>query len=271
MLIGFEGTGWTGENDLRNYKGPKGGRSFVHMVICRSKSRLSKYIPGPNVGGTNCSKILDKALDYYFDNKDKIKNDKLSLVGYSRGAYLAMCFAKVLFTFNEEVFYMGLFDSVSRDVTINDSKRRAYGIPMNVRHCFHAYRSPTIGSRKWTMDYFGQKWESGEELKTKIELPGSHAAIGGFPNEAGPGDGPSHLQGDPNYINKFHPQKEATAWWEAGNYISKYAVHFDILHTSLVNGKPDGYLEDKSAWYKAQPPNIKPSDYWNGEYGKPKM
>lgn len=194
-----------------------------------------------------------------------------------------MCFAKFLQLNDYTVHFLGLFDAVSHDAGV-EAIIKTLTIPMNVECCYHVYRSPGIGSRNTTMNSpanknaIGKKWENGNELMMPIpfgkfetsggylfELPGSHAAMGGFPDEKGPGDGPIIGQGDPNSINMFHPNKEVTAWWLGGNILSSVAVAKGVLRDSLVpQTKPIGFLENSSDdWYRSQPSNLKsiPKEY----------
>ena len=126
MFFGFEGTGmqkWGGTspaglNDLSQTS------SFVWQFHQKSSSPagLKRYFPGPNVQGSNCDDILDQAKDHYRELKRKFgssfENQKITIVGYSRGAYMALCFAKFLEINFKSVYFLGLFDVVSRDLLL---------------------------------------------------------------------------------------------------------------------------------------------------------
>lgn len=260
MLLAFEGTGmqpWGGTsswgvNDWSNSK------SFVwnFFQYSTSPSGLKKYFPGPNIQGSNCDDILDDAKNWYRERKNSFGpafyNQKIVLVGYSRGSYMAMCFAKFLQINNRKVHFMGLFDAVSRDLSV-EAIISTTKIPTNVENCFHAARSPIIGSRNVTMDQVGIFWESGSALTTRVELPGSHGALGGFPNEAGMLDSPNPGQGSANDSGKFDSRKEITAAWEAGNHISAPAMQKGLLSKRLVDAaKPKEWLP-REEWYKPKP------------------
>jgi hypothetical protein len=272
MFLGFEGTGKVKREDLRNYRGkeipyPAPYKkefcgSFVAKAIRRSNIAPCKYYPGPDVVGALDDDILNEAKKDFVDYKAKvgeaaINSSKICLIGYSRGAFLAMCFAKYLHINGYRVHFLGLFDAVSRDSSV-EGIIRATEIPMNVDNCVHVFRSPKIGSRNVSMNSIGHKWEDGKDLNANeiYELPGSHAAMGGFPNESGVGDSPFPAQADPNNFSKFNSNKEVTAWWEAGNFISTAAIKLKVLRLPLVpDTKPKGYLANTADWYK---PNAMP-------------
>ena len=252
MLFGFEGTGmqkWGGTsswgvNDL------SGTGSFVWKFVNTTTDPIAKYYSGPNVQGSNCDDILRLAKDDYRDLKRSGRINEstpIYLVGYSRGAYMAMCFAKFLDINGVKVNFLGMFDAVSRDSSVEDIIAMRV-VPNNVRDCYHAARSPIIGSRSISMDRAGKLYEDGRKVNRE-EFPGSHAAMGGFPNDSGTGDGPNPGQGNPSKPAEFHPRKEITAWWEVGNAMSTAAAKHNLLKRRLVgNTKPHGYLE-RRFWY----------------------
>lgn len=274
MFFGFEGTGmqiWGGTsswgvNDWSNTT------SFVWKFYQKSSSPdgLKRYFPGPNAQGSNCDDILNQAKDHYRELKrtfgSAINNQKITIVGYSRGAYMAMCFAKFFELNGHPIYFLGLFDAVSQDLSV-EAIISTLKVPMNVETCYHAARSPIIGSRSLTMDRAGQHWENGNKLETRKEFPGSHAAMGGFPNQAGLGDGPNVGFGDPKDQRLFDRRKEITAWWEVGNHISVPAMKKGVLKSSLVDVKPKNWLPE-SEWYKPtnSTPAFNPAKY--AQYGK---
>lgn len=274
MLLAFEGTGtqvWGGTsswgvNDWTD------STSFVWKFyqLSTAPAGIKKYFPGPNIQGSNCDDILNQAKDFYREVKrtygsDAVNKLKISLVGYSRGAYMAMCFAKFLQINGVPVHFLGLFDAVSRDMSV-EAIISTYDIPTNVATCYHAARSPIIGSRSITMNQIGFNWENGKKLETRKEFPGSHAAMGGFPNDAGALDAPYPEQGDPNRRGCFDPKKEFTAWWEAGRYISIPAVKKGVIKHDLVGAsKPKQWIPE-SEWYKPIPNYKSYQDYQKKEY-----
>lgn len=254
MFFGFEGTGMTGWLGSWGFNDWSGTSSFVWKFheLYNGPSGLKRYFPGPNVQGSNCDDILNLAKDHYRKLKQTygsaINNQKIVLVGYSRGAYMAMCFAKFLQINGVSVYFMGLFDAVSQDVSV-EAIISTTQVPTNVQNCYHSARSPIIGSRSLTMDRAGKTWENGQALTTRKEFPGSHASMGGFPNDAGFLDSPNYGQGDPSDPQKFHEKKEWTAWWEAGNHISVPAMRLGVLKQGLVGTKPRHWIPE-SEWYK---------------------
>ena len=99
MFFGFEGTGLSmaegraGLNDLSNTK------SFIWKAYESANflPLLKKYFPGPNVQGNNCDLILKDAIDFFNTNKSFEQTlSRITIFGYSRGAYIGMCLAKYL-------------------------------------------------------------------------------------------------------------------------------------------------------------------------------
>ncbi len=252
MLFAFEGTGmsgWLGNkglNDMRNTS------SFVWSFYQNScdPTSVKEYFPGPNIQGSQCDDIVTRAQQYYLDNKELAKRlnaAPISIVGYSRGAYIAMCFALWLQRKGvTQLQFMGLFDPVGMDASMNVLEKTGK-VPTNAYlKCFQVHRAPYIGSRNITMNYLGQKYRDGKTV-TQLELPGSHAAMGGWPNEAGFADAPTPGQGDPNNPKAFHHYKELTAWWLAGDFISQHGMAKGALKNRLVGPRPR-YLLPSSEW-----------------------
>jgi pimeloyl-ACP methyl ester carboxylesterase len=260
MLFSFEGTGnqkWGGTSK-RALEDLSNTTSFAWQFseLSTAPKGLKRYFPGPNVQGSNCDDILNLAIEWYDDRKRtfgaSLNNQKITLVGYSRGAYIAMCLAKYFESIGKQVYFMGLFDAVSRDLSM--PRRLATScIPNNVQFCIHAARSPIIGSRNISMDRIGQTWENGSPLAGRKEFPGSHAALGGFyPDGAGPGDAPKPAYEDPKVPGRFDPQRERAAYYGAGNHVSTPAFNKKLLHRKLVGVSPAGLLPE-SDWYLPRP------------------
>lgn len=260
MLFGFEGTGMqmhpgTSEVALNDLSGTS---SFVWRFTQYSTedSSVVKYFPGPNAQGSNCDDILEQAIKHYEYLDSENKAHKINLVGYSRGAYLAMCFARYLDKKKyKKVNFMALFDAVSRDETV-EHEYRSLTVPLNVNNCYHAARSPRIGSRKYSMNRAGQMYDWGQKPLDYRLYPGSHAAMGGFPMAWGTADSPvPEEQGDPQNRGWFHINKEFTASWEASQFISGVAMQHKVINRSLMN-KPAHVplLPPDKDWYT---PNLK--------------
>jgi hypothetical protein len=268
MLLAFEGTGmqmWGGTSK-KGLEDLSGTGSFVwrFSLLCNEDKNLVRYFPGPNVQGSNCDDIFEQAKTHYRELKKSNAiggSTKINLVGYSRGAYIAMCFARFLEINDISVNFLGMFDPVSVDLSMegiiaDGSRWKEMRIPNNVKNCYIAARSPVTGSRKTTMNSIGKKYEDGRDV-LREEFPGSHAAIGGFPNQAGVGDAPNSGQGDPNDIYKFDKRKELTAWWRAGDYISQAAFKHKLLKKSLVPQPAPKSLLPTAEWYKYVQPKAK--------------
>ncbi len=277
IVMGFEGTGkqwhpWQEREDLRGAEShkvqkrkPKRGKkfkqltgSFVASFVKGSKTSpsMKKYFPGPNIYGSNCDDIFRDAQAWY-EGVRKV-NAKICLTGYSRGAYIAMCFAKYLASEDIEVDFMGLFDPVRMDSSMQVYRTKV--IANNVKVVRIAYRSEKIGSRRTSMDKVGKIYA--DKIKTpRLECPGSHGALGGFPNGAGPGDKPHKGQGHPENPKKFHPDKEWTAWWQSGNFISVGAIRCGVPVRRLVPADGSRFCLPKSEWYNTVSYEKEPTKY----------
>lgn len=152
MLLAFEGTGM----QMKGGISPEGlnnlshTSSFVWNFYWNGTGNLRRYFPGPNVQGSNCDDIFRQAKAYYRDLKKSGRiNDspEINLVGYSRGAYIAMCFAQYLNINGVPVNFLGMFDPVSIDASV-EGIISTQTVPNNLRHCYVAARSPITGSRK---------------------------------------------------------------------------------------------------------------------------
>lgn len=75
--------------------------------------------------------------------KHGIENPRLCIVGWSRGAMIAIRVANLLRPFGE-VYFLGLWDTVDMSVSLSVEPVE------NAKHVFHAKRS-LAGSRQWSM------------------------------------------------------------------------------------------------------------------------
>lgn len=271
MLLGFEGTGmqkWGGTSEWGLEDLSHTGSFVWRFTQFSNENRnLVRYFPGPNVQGSNCDDIFEQAKEFYRNlKKNGAVNDstKINLVGYSRGAYIAMCFARFLQINGISVNFLGMFDAVSVDISMDGiiadgRKGTEMRVPNNVKNCYLAARSPLTGSRNNSMNYIGKFYEDGRNVVWD-EFPGSHAAMGGFPNQSGIGDSPIPGQGDPNNLRKFDKRKELTSWWKAGEFISKGAFKHKLLRKSLVPQPEPKSLLPRSDWYCYVKPKVNAYD-----------
>lgn len=239
MFFGFEGTGmsgWGGQSGLNDLSHTK---SFIWQTYeaANFSQVFKRYFPGPNIQGNNCDTILQNAIDFFDVCKNSIPTlSRITIFGYSRGAYIAMCFAKYLEKQGHSVLYLGMFDAVSQD--FDNVIERKFGVsvekvPRNVQTCYHASRSRLVGSRNSTMNYAGQVYENEKPVNYLI-CPGSHAAMGGFPNEAGTGDKPNQNFGDPDNPKKFDPKREFTAWYNSERHVTTPALGLGLLKHNVI-------------------------------------
>jgi hypothetical protein len=252
MFFGFEGTGMTtysGQTGLNDWSNSK-GFIWKSYMAANFPNALKRYFPGPNIQGNNCDLILQQAIDFFeIAKKSSSALSKITLFGYSRGAYIAMCFAKYLEKVGVPVLYLGMFDAVSQD--FDNVIQKTHGVsvekvPRNVKYCYHASRSRLVGSRSETMNYVGRFWENEYQVNYLI-CPGSHASMGGFPNDAGTGDGPNKSFGDPDNPKKFDPKREFTAWFNADRHVTTAAVGLGLLKCNLIE-RPYQNLLPQTQW-----------------------
>lgn len=251
MFLGFEGTGmsgWGGGNGLCDLSHTK---SFVWKAHEAANFHLAfkRYFPGPNIQGDNCDFILQQGIDFFNLVKRKADLTRITVFGYSRGAYIAMCFAKYLGNQGIPVLYLGMFDPVSQD--FNNVVEQTHHVnidkvPRSVKYCYVSARSEKVGSRNKTMNYVGKVYES-EHSVNYLVCPGSHAAMGGFPNEAGKGDSPIEGYGDPDNPKKFDPRREFTAWYHSDRQVTTKAVNLGLLKHNLIP-RPYHNLIPKDHW-----------------------
>lgn len=240
FLLVFEGTGEQQLGRRTNWhQNSIGDRSFMYQYYKRSQinEAFKIYLPGPDVRGSNCGKIFNDAIDYYESAKKYGGALDIALVGYSRGAYIAMSVAKELGEkYNQKVSFMQLFDPVSKDFDNSiPGKQQAVVVPQNVKLCYMAHRSRLVGSRSHLMNYVGDKAENSNMTQyIKKEFHGSHAALGGFPGEAGKFDFPNHGYGDPWDPGKFWDPREFTAWVQVSEFMSLPAKKAGFLGYNLV-------------------------------------
>lgn len=111
------------------------------------------YLNGPNLFGTNTWWIIRRAISFIGKHLDlptgsPLQNPatqpEIDLIGYSRGAAIALELARRMQTQNTPIRFLGLFDAVARDVMLSGVRI----VPSNVLHCAHALRHSNRGSRE---------------------------------------------------------------------------------------------------------------------------
>ena len=251
FLIGFEGTGEQDFGTTNWATNAYGKRSFVNRCCQRAtEPEFAKYMAGPDMAGRELGNILSDAIDFYdLKSRQVARNNeglKVSIVGYSRGGYLALCFAKYLQTIGEKVKFLGLFDAVARDFTGSMMENyRIYKVPSNVSVCYHALRR-RHHSREW-FDNTGLDVESTDTAFKPKEFGGTHAAMGGFPmdtpesNTTGGviemSNKPYILQGIAEKISpglKVRPIDERIAWQDVAAFISEPAIKYNVIKKHIL-------------------------------------
>lgn len=179
ILVAIDGTG---ENlTERATWEPRDIRaSFVRRFYAACPFQNKKYFTGPDVAGGLCGDIFRDAVAFLDGvlKGNPNRGHAISLIGYSRGAYLCTCLARYL---GEQrglpVNFLGLFDAVGRtDFGMGFSSDL---IPATVRVCCHAHRDIRAGSRV----FFGNSgiWAEKGVQFYKQKFVATHSAMGGMP------------------------------------------------------------------------------------------
>jgi pimeloyl-ACP methyl ester carboxylesterase len=113
------------------------------------------------------------------------RQPRIFLAGYSRGGAAATNIAHTLNDQNIPVHCLLLFDAVDRSATIWRTI-----VPANVRHCYHAIRSPRSGSRT-SFGNCSTTAQAGLRI-VPMEFMCTHGAMGGMPWPAAETDGFIH-------------------------------------------------------------------------------
>jgi len=135
MIIGIEGTGSQGweQYDLC--------RTFVRRVLHQSTLSPKYYLIGPGNDGLDGWRIINAAWLKVMHGYE----GPLVLVGYSRGAAYCMDVARTWGKNGGRCDVLVLFDAVARQADQDLPEK----VPGNVTTCYHAYRDPRAGSRKF--------------------------------------------------------------------------------------------------------------------------
>jgi hypothetical protein len=224
MLFAFEGTGDFGHNRANFI--PQNGFiwQFVKGYVPKG---FSHYVPGPTLSGSNLGGIFKEAcvvLDARLANK---RTERIDVIGYSRGGYLAIAFARYIQLQHKlTVNFMGLFDPVSYMSSL-DSRYGGDAIPGNLRYCAYTWRNPATGSRS-SWGNAGNSCETGIGYYAEQAFMTSHSGMGGWP---GAGD--------------VSAEENESEWKEAkrmGSWMAGHAQAAGVLSGLLM---PHRWLSDQ--------------------------
>ncbi|MBM3623139.1 MAG: hypothetical protein FJX20_20860 [Alphaproteobacteria bacterium] len=277
-VFGFEGTGMgiiSTENWRLNATLRK--QSFVSQCFDRAVGGAVKhYGLSPDVGGFSCDDILREAIRVFEANCPGITRrveyeapeamprtgrggarverwtytpgpegpPVVFVFGYSRGGFIAMCFCEYLRRLGIQVRYLGLFDAVDRDISM-DARYNVSDIPPNVLTCRHAIRDPKIGSRP-LFGNTGTWMDPARDHKLK-DFPGTHSAMGGFPLDTPELDPALSSRiaagGGLLYVD---PNQETAAARDVASFVGGPAVQLGGLASALVAIPPSRALVDRA-------------------------
>ena len=177
MLFAFEGTG-DFDHNRANFI-PQNGFiwQFVKGYVPKG---FAHYVPGPTLSGSNLKKIFREACDALNAQLRSRSSENIDVVGYSRGGYLAIAFARYIqIEIGRQVNFMGLFDPVSYMSSLDEK----YGqdiIPSNIVTCAYTWRNPGVGSRS-SWGNAGNSYEPGIRHYSEQSFMTSHSGMGGWP------------------------------------------------------------------------------------------
>jgi pimeloyl-ACP methyl ester carboxylesterase len=136
-----------------------------------TKGDAKSYFEGPGITGNNVPDIAHNVTEFISRALLRYPNGRVSIVGHSRGGFIAILVAKALAGISK-VHFLGLYDAVDRCATADVEIENAANV-------FHAVRSPWRLSRH----YFGN---TGRSDRTKVAFNyveemfyAAHGAIGG--------------------------------------------------------------------------------------------
>lgn len=275
-VFGFEGTGG-GYISTENWRlnATMREQSFVSQCFDRAAAGAVKhYGLSPDGLGVNCDDILREAIRVFEANCPGITRrveyeapeamprsggggtrvehatytpgpggpPVVFVFGYSRGGFIAMCFCEYLRQLGIEVRYLGLFDAVDRDMSM-DLPYSVSVVPANVQVCRHAIRDPKIGSRPW-FGNTGTQMDSRRDWQL-AKFPGTHAAMGGFPLDT-PEQDPALSARINAYLLYLDPNQETAAARDVASFVGSPAVQLGGLASALVAIPPSRALVDRA-------------------------
>jgi hypothetical protein len=169
ILAAIDGTG------SKTWISRDGSNSHVHRFYWgfQTDAKLKHYFPGPGNLGTDVNQILRDVCAFLQGAMAAAPGGPVSMVGYSRGALLAILAAQQL---TVPIRFLGLYDAVDR---YPDFKSGAT-IPGNVKVVYHAIRDDSVHSRV----YFGHTGRHHDPKVDYHELPfrATHSGMGGDPD-----------------------------------------------------------------------------------------
>lgn len=178
MLLVFEGTGpdYFTRADFYAHHG-----FMTQFYIRHTGSGRKSYFDGPGASGADVPGIFAEGCATLRANL--ARGDRtVHLVGYSRGAFIAMAVARYCWEKHQvPVAFLGLFDAVSRASSLPGYNQDS--VSAGVAYCCHASRNPTTGSRQG-FPYFGNTGlsaERGVRFEWDASFACSHSGLGGWP------------------------------------------------------------------------------------------
>jgi hypothetical protein len=203
MLFAFEGTGDFSHNRANFI--PQNGFiwQFVKGYVPKG---FAHYVPGPTLSGSNLNGIFKEACAVLDGRLANNRSERIDVVGYSRGGYLAIAFARYIqLQHRLTVNFMGLFDPVSYMSSL-DERYGQDAIPGNIRSVAYTWRNPQTGSRS-SWGNAGNSCETGIASYAEQAFMTSHSGMGGWP---GAGDVTAERNQD-----EWREAKRL-AWWMTG-------------------------------------------------------
>lgn len=170
--------------------------NFVHDFA--TPDTRKRYFDGPGDLGFNTGTIVDSGFSFVTACLAEMMNERkallnrsglaladlnvrISLIGHSRGALIAIRIAKRLRDHKLHtnvptlsVHFMGLYDAVDRQIGEGGDT-----IPGNVAAAYHALRDPTVQSRSW-FGNTGTKAHPPCRYTSKV-FTATHSGVGGDP------------------------------------------------------------------------------------------
>lgn len=188
MISFYYGIDGTGPFFNKKYR-PKFASSFVNVFKREASWTVSGYSRGPTNSGFSTKSLGADAFSHVqqwmrTSRSAGVQAPFLCLAGYSRGGAAIIHTCKLLDAANISVDCLLLFDAVDRAINLFDVAQ----VPKNVRHVYHARRSPEAKSRE-SFGNCGTSLEASRKATGPFDTLGyaerlffgTHGAIGGLP------------------------------------------------------------------------------------------